>query len=325
MTHYRQWGRWLAAALSLLTAVLLSVQAGAAPKGSRWGPNYFPNYEVTAHTGEKFKFYDDLIEDKIVLINFIYTNCTDICPLVTARLLRVQDAFKGRLGKDVFIYSITLDPENDTPEVLNEHAEAFGTQPGWLFLTGDPVELDLIRHKLGERSRYLGEHRMDAVIGNDATGEWSRTSIFGDIKRTIITLREMDPVYRATVQKIDSSYESAKVLQIDDRPGEGLFKKACASCHTIGNGVRIGPDLAGVTDRRQEEWLLNYIMAPDEMRAKRDPTALALDKGFPAVPMPNLGLSKTDVGDLIAYLKSRKTALPRKKTSLGKPQPASVN
>ena len=93
MTPLWQWRRWRPACLSLLAAALLCFEAAAAPKGARWGPNYFPNYEVTAHTGQKFKFYDDLIKDKIVLINFIYTNCTDICPLVTARLLRLLDEY----------------------------------------------------------------------------------------------------------------------------------------------------------------------------------------------------------------------------------------
>ena len=88
--------------------------------------------------------------------------------------------------------------------------------------------------------------------------------------------------------------------------------------------MRIGPDLAGVTRRRKEAWLLDYIMAPDEMRARKDPTAIALDKGFPAVPMPNLGLSKTDVGDLIAYLKSRAVSMQPKKTTSTQPKSKGV-
>lgn len=293
------------ALLALAVLVTLEISVLAAPKGARWGSNYFPNYEVKSHTGETFRFYEDLIENKIVLINFIYTQCQDICPLTTARLLRVQKAFKGRLGKDVFMYSITLDPENDDPEALREHAEAFGVGPGWLFLTGEPSELDLIRHKLGERSRYLAEHRMDAVLGNDTTGEWQRMSIFGDIERTVQALNEMDPVYRAKIRKVKSGYDRAKVVSLQGRPGQGLFTKACASCHTIGHGVRVGPDLMGVTKRRDHSWLKQYLAAPDAMRAKGDPIALALDAKFPAVPMPNLGLSSTDVDDLIAYLGDR--------------------
>src|SRR6185437_700392 len=102
----------------------------------------------------------------------------DICPLQTSRVAQIRQKLGDLVGKDFFIYSITMDPEHDTPELLNAYAEAFGAGGGWLFITGKPEDLDKIRWRLGERSRNLSEHRNDLVLGNDQTGEWSRSSVF---------------------------------------------------------------------------------------------------------------------------------------------------
>ncbi len=90
--------------------------------GEMWGENYFPNIELTTHDGKKLRFFDDVIKDKVVAINFIFTTCEDICPAETARLKSVADILGERMGKDVFFYSITIDPGNDTPEVLNAYS-----------------------------------------------------------------------------------------------------------------------------------------------------------------------------------------------------------
>jgi mono/diheme cytochrome c family protein len=84
--------------------------------------------------------------------------------------------------------------------------------------------------------------------------------------------------------------------------GQTLFQEKCASCHTIGQGDLVGPDLKGVTDRRDVDWLTRWISAPDKMLAANDPTATALLAQYKNVPMPNLGLSQAQVEALIAYL-----------------------
>ena len=65
-------------------------EAAAAPEGSRWGADYFPNHPVVSHNGKTFRFYEDLIKDKLVVVNFIYTYCPDICSLSTSRMAEVQ-------------------------------------------------------------------------------------------------------------------------------------------------------------------------------------------------------------------------------------------
>jgi len=113
--------------------------------------NRFLNVALTTHEGREVRFYDDLIKDKTVLLNFFYTVCTAeaICPLGTANLVAVQGILGRRVGKDIFMYSITLDPENDTPGVLKSYARAFGVKPGWEFLTGRKEEIERLRRNLG--------------------------------------------------------------------------------------------------------------------------------------------------------------------------------
>lgn len=109
----------------------------------------FPNVTLTTHEGKKVKFYDDLLKDKIVIINFMYVKCEGICPGTTANLVKVQKLLADRMGKDIFMYSITLKPEEDTPEKLAAYAKAYKVGPGWQFLTGDPKDVELLRQKLG--------------------------------------------------------------------------------------------------------------------------------------------------------------------------------
>ena len=109
----------------------------------------FPNITLTTHEGKKVKFYDDLLKDKIVIINFMYVKCEGTCPGTTANLVKVQKLLGNRVGKDIFMYSITLKPEEDTAKDLKAYAKAYKVGPGWQFLTGDPKDIELLRQKLG--------------------------------------------------------------------------------------------------------------------------------------------------------------------------------
>lgn len=108
-----------------------------------------PDVELLTHTGQTVRFYADLIKDKKVVINFIYATCNGICVPVTSRLVEVQRMLDGRVGRDIFFYSISLKPVEDTPEVLRRYAEAHHVGPGWLFLTGKPDNIEALRRGLG--------------------------------------------------------------------------------------------------------------------------------------------------------------------------------
>lgn len=303
-------GNRFALALIALFCVALpaAMPSEAAPRGSRWGAKYFPNLPVTSQDGKTYNFYDDLIKDKIVVINFIYTHCPDICGLQTARMAIVQDKLGDRLGKDIFIYSISMDPERDTPEALKKYSEAFESKPGWLFLTGEPEQIHKIRYKLGERSRSLAEHRNDAVLGNDKTGEWGRSSIMANLDVLAQNIREIaagNGGRGGRIRYAGKRSSNPKHYNLGKQAGQALFLKACAACHTVGMGDHIGPDLEGLTARREHHWLMQYLMAPDRMRKQKDPIAVALDEKYKGVVMPNLSLSKHDVADLLSYISAQ--------------------
>jgi mono/diheme cytochrome c family protein len=97
---------------------------------------------------------------------------------------------------------------------------------------------------------------------------------------------------------------AANAAGTDAEAGKQIFQEKCTACHTVGNGPLVGPDLKGVTERRPREWLEQWIAAPDAMIAKKDPVATDLLHQSHDVPMPNLGLSSSDVTAVLAFLQT---------------------
>jgi protein SCO1/2 len=131
-----------------LAALGLPTASKAAPFRQD-GADWFTNAELQTHEGKTVRFFDDLMKDKIVLINFMFTECGDICPGMTQNLADVQKLLGDRVGRDIFMYSISLEPETDTPEKLKAYAETFDVGPGWLFLTGARKDTEVLRKRLG--------------------------------------------------------------------------------------------------------------------------------------------------------------------------------
>jgi protein SCO1 len=172
------------AALGLLAAGSGARPAPQAESAVQY-KNGFPNVTLIGHDGKSYKFYDDLIRGKVVSINMMYAVCSGICPVATANLAQTQKLLGKRVGKELFMYSITLLPEHDTRAVLNEYAKAHGVQPGWLFLTGAKGDVELLRRKLGfsfldpaadaDRSQHTGMVR----IGNEPLNRWGMAPALG--------------------------------------------------------------------------------------------------------------------------------------------------
>jgi protein SCO1/2 len=139
----------------------------------------FPNVILRTHRNRVVRFYDDVLAGKLVIISFMYTRCENICPPTIASVRRLQDALGTRAGRDVFLYSITLDPVRDTREVLEDFARTVGAGPGWAFLTGIPDDIELIRRRLGfvdpnpivdaDKAQHSGL----LLIGNERTDRWA--------------------------------------------------------------------------------------------------------------------------------------------------------
>jgi protein SCO1 len=232
---------------------------------------------------------------------------------MTARLAEVKDKLGDAVGRDVFFISISVDPEHDTPEMLKAFADAFGASaPGWQFLTGRPEDIDAINAKFGDRSAARGpsSHRNEVLIGNDTTADWERASAINDVTQMVMTIRLMDPKFHGlagTAQ--DRPASDTGYYRMSNQPGQVLFKKMCAPCHTIGGGDHVGPDLLGVADRRDRAWLSDFIINPAKVLARKDPDALALAARFPGVHMPFIGLGPTDADDVISYLRDQTSRL----------------
>jgi protein SCO1 len=171
----RDWLKWAGGA-ALVPLLAASRTVPAAPAGPR--ANYFPNTIVQTHDGRQLRFYDDVVRGKVVVFNMMYSVCTGICPGNTANLLQVQQALGNRVGKDIFMVSMTLQPGFDTPQALNNYVKSYGIQPGWTFLTGEPKEMDVIRRKLGffnddpKIDADLANHTGMVRIGNESLDRW---------------------------------------------------------------------------------------------------------------------------------------------------------
>ena len=300
----RGW-RGIAAGLFAGAVVFLSVASASA--ANRWGADYFPNVPLTTQEGATVHLYDDLLKGKSVAINVMYTSCKDECPLETARLAQVQRLLGERMGKDIFFYSITIDPKRDKPEVLKAYAQKYGVGPGWLFLTGREEDIKLATKKLGlsrvRDSASKDGHTASLMVGNEPAGLWMRNSAVDNPQFLATTIGNFLGWKDTTPRK---SYAEARPLVLDK--GEYFFQSQCSVCHSIGQGDKMGPDLAGVTARRDRAWLTRYITAPDKMLAEGDPIATALFEKYQYARMPNLRLSSDEVAAVLSYVEGRGAA-----------------
>jgi protein SCO1/2 len=150
---------------------------------------------VVTHEGELVDFYEDLLRDKVVMINMMYATCEGTCPLTTANLVRVHEQLGDRVGRDVHLYSITLRPQDDTAEVLKEYAEMHDVGPGWKFLTGEPRDIEFLRRKLGfydqdpRIDQNNDQHAGIVRIGNDHYDRWAMAPTTAAPEQIISTLR----------------------------------------------------------------------------------------------------------------------------------------
>jgi protein SCO1/2 len=138
----------------------------------------FPNILLQTQDGKPVRFYDDLVKGKSVLVNFIYTSCQQSCSPTTANLARVHKLLGDRVGQDLLLLSISLDPAVDRPKVLKDYAARFGQFNGWYFLTGNESEIDQLRRAMGlydldpDRDADKTQHAGIVIAGNDRTNRW---------------------------------------------------------------------------------------------------------------------------------------------------------
>lgn len=162
--------------LYMRPAIISAANAAVAPKAALQGIDQLPNTPLVTQQGKKVQFYNDLVKGKMVVINFSSTHCKETCPEETARLVQVQKLLGDRVGRDIFFYTLTIDPKRDTPAALKRHVDSLHVGPGWLFLTGKPRNITHLEKELSEYTLPSGDgevnHPGTLILCNGATGQW---------------------------------------------------------------------------------------------------------------------------------------------------------
>jgi protein SCO1 len=178
---------------------------------------HLPNVELITQDNRRVHFYNDLVKDRRVVIQFMFVRCKDICPIITHNLVEVQRLLQGRVGSDIFFYSITLSPEEDSPRDLKAFAKKHGTGPGWTFLTGKPDDIFLLRKSLGffyndpKEDADRNNHSGMLVVGTEPLMRWAmcqggadpewiatviRTEADAPFQGVVDGIKQVDPVVR---------------------------------------------------------------------------------------------------------------------------------
>ena len=185
-----------------LVAALASRQTPAAPEPNGDTRKRLPDLPLVTHDGRRVRFYSDLIQGRIVLVNMMYAQCNNRCPPMTQSLRAVQEALGERVGRDIFMYSITLLPEVDGPAELKAYMDLHGVGSGWTYLTGSKGDVEQLRRALGlfdpdpRIDGDIGQHVGMVCIGNDALDRWCMSPITGVPQLILEALMAVDPVGR---------------------------------------------------------------------------------------------------------------------------------
>ncbi len=133
-----------------------------------------PDAELITQDGQSVQFATDVIGDKIVVVDFVYTTCTTVCPVLSAILRQVQERLDERLGREVLLVSISVDPTRDTPARLKAYSSKLGAQDGWIWLTGNKTVVDGVLKVLGAYTPNFEDHPSMMLVGDGQSHEWGR-------------------------------------------------------------------------------------------------------------------------------------------------------
>jgi protein SCO1/2 len=172
------------------------------PRRTR-GDRRIPDVEVVTHEGKKARFYTDLVKGRLVFVNMMYAQCNERCPPMTYNLRRVQELLGPRVGRDIFMYSISLLPEHDTPADLRAYMKQHEVGPGWTFLTGAKADIEQLRIGMGfydvdpAVDADIGQHTGVVRIGNAALDRWCMAPALLEPAQIVEALMGVDPVARS--------------------------------------------------------------------------------------------------------------------------------
>lgn len=160
-----------------ILAIALLFSAVAAIAAENPAAHYFAQLKLTDQDGRRVDLYQDLMKGKVVVINSFFASCQGSCPAMAKTFQRLQDKLGDKVGRDVFLISITVDPATDTQPMLKKYAAEWKARPGWYFLTGSKEEVSAALKKLGLYVDERETHQNLILVGNDRTGLWKK--LFG--------------------------------------------------------------------------------------------------------------------------------------------------
>ena len=150
-----------------------------------------PDVSLVNEAGRPISFYSDLVKGRVVAINFLFTSCTTICPPLSAIFSNVQSLTRNRSGPAFQLISVSMDPVNDNPPRMKAWLEKYGAKPGWTFVSGEKSEVDKLLRALGGYASRKEDHSPVVIIGNEATGVWTRTYGLGSAARLVRIIDEV--------------------------------------------------------------------------------------------------------------------------------------
>jgi protein SCO1/2 len=182
--------------LAVIPLFLLLAAATASAKD-----HYLSNLKLVDQNGRQVDLYEDLIKQHTVVINSFFASCNGSCPVMARTFLHLQNKLGDRVGKEVILISITVDPETDTPEKLKAYARQMGAKPGWYFLTGSPAQVDAALSKLGQYAENREAHKNIIIAGNDRTGLWKKALAIApsdEVWKVVASVADDQPAPAAT-------------------------------------------------------------------------------------------------------------------------------
>ena len=164
-----------ASGLAAPSALLSLIDSVSKPEQASSGAGeYFKDIVLTDQNGRRLRLYEDLMQGHTIVLNSFFTSCQGSCPVMSRTYGALQERFAGRLGKDLTLISITVDPEHDTPAKLKEYAAKQNAGPSWVMVTGTKDEVEQALRKLGQYAESREAHLNIMIIGNDRTGLWKK-------------------------------------------------------------------------------------------------------------------------------------------------------
>ncbi|MBS1171735.1 MAG: electron transport protein SCO1/SenC [Proteobacteria bacterium] len=128
---------------------------------------YFSDRELITQDGKKVRFYSDVLKDKVVVMNTVFTNCKEACPLITEQMTKVRAALGPSFGKEIYFVSISSDPERDTPQAMKKFAAKHKADTqGWIWLTGKKQDIEYVLKRLGQWSEDVEAHSTQLIAWN---------------------------------------------------------------------------------------------------------------------------------------------------------------